>query len=135
MTHKARCEIIEIPLHYYLDEYYHEKRHLHLSMSSISKRSSEGLLHGYTAWIDRIKRAMIKLGLAGCILVAISIGFLVGWGMFLDFSYILILPFTLLGLILVRVSERRQRVQNSTTVMDLSYLFRKIATRQQVAGV
>ena len=78
---------------------------------------------------------MIKLGLAGCILVAISIGFLVGWGMFLDFSYILILPFTLLGLILVRVSERRQRVQNSISVMDLSYLFRKIATRRLATGV
>jgi len=78
---------------------------------------------------------MIKLGLAGCILVAISLCFLVGWGMFLDFSYILILPVTLLGLILVRVSERRLRVQNSITVTDLAYLFRKIATRRQAAGV
>jgi len=49
---------------------------------------------------------MIKLALAGCILVAISIGFLVGWGMFLDLSYILILPVTLLGLILFRVYGR-----------------------------
>jgi len=51
---------------------------------------------------------MIKRALAGCILVALSIGLLVSWGMFIDFSYILILPVTLLGLLLIRVYDRRQ---------------------------
>jgi len=52
---------------------------------------------------------MRKLSLAGCLLVAIPIGFIVGWGMFLDLSFILMLPPILLGLILVDLNLWNER--------------------------